>query len=373
MRICLICVEIFINKSGGFGRATRTIGRALAKRDIKVYAVVPQQGDQRPVEFRDGITILGFPKQQPWKTIELFKQVDADVYHSSEPSMSTVFAKRAMPHRKHMITFRDPRNIHDWKKEFDRPARSKLQVVSNFIYEHNFMVSSAVRKADRVYSLAKYLIPKIRKLYRLDTDPIFLPTPVNVPDLVEKAQRPTVGYLARWDRVKRPEVFLEIAEKLPHVDFIAAGDALDKNWENSLREKFGKTPNLELHGRVDQFKEPERHSRILGKCWMMVNTSTKEALPNAFLEAAAHRCAIIAGLDPDGFSSQFGYHVRPRNSAAELPDSDDFARGVAWLIENDRWRKQGIRGYEYIRSTFETNRAIDLHIRAYQELIDGKS
>jgi glycosyltransferase involved in cell wall biosynthesis len=272
-----------------------------------------------------------------------------------------------------MITFRDPRNIQDWKKEFDRPARSKLQVVSNFIYEHNFMVSSAVRRADRVYSLAKYLIPKIRKLYRLDTDPIFLPTPVGVPDSVEKAQRPTVGYLARWDRIKQPEVFLELVEKFPDVDFIAAGDALDKNWENSLREKFGKAPNLELHGRVDQFKEPEKHSRILGKCWMMVNTSTKEALPNAFLEAAAHRCAIIAGLDPDGFSSQFGYHVRPRNSNADLPDSEDFARGVAWLIENDRWKKQGMRGYEYIRSTFETNRAIHLHIQAYHELIDGKT
>jgi glycosyltransferase involved in cell wall biosynthesis len=373
MRICLICVEIFINKSGGFGRATRTIGRALAKRGIEVYAVVPQQGDQKPVEVHDGITILGFPKQKPWKAIELFKQADADVYHSSEPSMSTVFAKWAMPHRKHMITFRDPRNIHDWKKEFDRPARSKLQVVSNFIYEHNFMVSSAVRRADRVYSLAKYLIPKIRKLYRLDTDPKFLPTPVSVPDSVEKAEKPTVGYLARWDPVKRPEVFLELAEKFPDVHFIGAGSALDKNWENSLREKFGKIPNLELHGRVDQFEEPEKHSRILGRCWMMVNASTKEALPNAFLEAAAHRCAIIAGLDPDGFSSQFGYHVRPMNLKADLPDSDDFARGVAWLIENDRWKKQGMRGYEYIRSTFETSRAIDLHIQAYQELINGKT
>jgi len=371
MRVCLICVEIFINKSGGFGRATRTIGRELAKRGIEVFAVVPRQGDQDPVEVHDGITILSFPKTRPWEAIELCRRADADVYHSSEPSMTTVFAQYAMPDRKHMITFRDPRDLGDWKKEYDRPARSKLQVVSNFLYEHNFLVSSAVRRADRVYSLARYLVPKIRRLYRLDRDPVFLPTPVDVPDSVEKAPEPTVGYLARWDRVKRPEVFLGLAERLPEVRFVAAGSARDAEWERSLRERYGGIPNLELHGHIDQFKEPGRHSGFLSRCWMMVNTSTKEALPNAFLEAAAHRCAIVAGLDPDGFASGFGYHVRPDDPSASLPDADDFARGVEWLLEDDRWRERGRRGYEHVCSTFETERAIQLHIDAYRELMAG--
>ncbi len=155
MRVCLICVEIFINKSGGFGRATRTIGRELARRGIEVYAVVPRQGGQKLVEVHDGITILSFPKYEPWKAFHLFREADAGVYHSSEPSMSTVLAMRAMPDRKHMITFRDPRNLMDWKKEFERPALGKFQVLTNFLYEHNLLVSTAVRRAGKVYSLAK--------------------------------------------------------------------------------------------------------------------------------------------------------------------------------------------------------------------------
>jgi len=369
MRICLISVEIFINKSGGFGRATRTIGRELAKQGVEVFAVVPRQGDQAAVEVHDGITVLSFPKTEPWKAIQLCKDANADVYHSCEPSMTTAFAQYAMPNRKHMITFRDPRDIRDWKKEFDRPARSKLQVVSNFLYEHNFVVASAVRRADKVYSLAEYLIPKIRKLYKLREDPVFLPTPVAVPQSVAKAEKPTVGYLARWDPVKRPEVFLQLAERFPDVHFVAAGSALDKSWENALRKKYGAAPNLELHGRIDQFKEPEKHSSLLSRCWMMVNTSTKEALPNAFLEAAAHRCAIIAGLDPDGFSSNFGYYVQPADPNHELPVADDFATGVRWLLESDRWRERGKRGYEHILNVFESDRAIQLHLDAYQELL----
>lgn len=370
MRVCLLCVEIFINKSGGFGRATRTIGRELAKRGVEVSAVVPRQGDQPPVMIQDGITILSFPKKQPWRAIELCRQADADVYHSCEPSMSTVLAQLAMPDRKHMITFRDPRDLADWKKEFDRPARSRFQVLSNFVYEHNLLVSRAVRRSDRVYSLAEYLIPKIRRLYRLKTGPDFLPTPVSVPESVHKAEIPTVGYLARWDRIKRPEVFLQLAEKFPDVRFVAAGHALDKAWERSLREKYAHVPNLELHGRIDQFADPQKHSAFLAKCWIMVNASSKEALPNAFLEAAAHRCAIVAGLDVGGFTSNFGRYVQPSDPKADLPDTDDFARAVAWLLERDRWKERGLRGYEYIRSTFETERAIQLHLTAYRQLLE---
>ena len=60
-------------------------------------------------------------------------------------------------------------------------------------------------------------------------------------------------------------------------------------------------------GFVDQFSNPEQHSRILKESWIMVNTSTKEALPNNnFLEALAHKCAILAGLDyRDGFAASF--------------------------------------------------------------------
>jgi Starch synthase catalytic domain len=106
MRICLISVEFFINKSGGFGRAARTIGRELAARGVEVYALVPRHGDQGPREEHDGVIVLGFSKRRPWEAYWLCKEIDADVYHSCEPSMTTVFARWAMSPKKHIITFR---------------------------------------------------------------------------------------------------------------------------------------------------------------------------------------------------------------------------------------------------------------------------
>ena len=66
MHICLISVEIFAwGKYGGFGRATRTIGRELVKRGIQVSAIVPRRSGQNEIELLDEIKVLGFDYRKP--------------------------------------------------------------------------------------------------------------------------------------------------------------------------------------------------------------------------------------------------------------------------------------------------------------------
>ena len=56
MRICLISVEIFAwGKYGGFGRATRTIGRELAQRGHEVFAVVCTVGGEHGYFFANSL------------------------------------------------------------------------------------------------------------------------------------------------------------------------------------------------------------------------------------------------------------------------------------------------------------------------------
>jgi len=228
MRICLISVEIFAwGKYGGFGKATRTIGRELAARGHDVFAVVPRRPGQKPVETLDGITVLGFPPAFPPAAARLFRECDADIHHSCEPSFGTWFAMKTMPGRRHVVTVRDPRDFRDWRMEFARPSLNRLQVVLNCLYENNPLVRGCIRTMDGVYASAHFLVPKVRSIYGLDRDPEFLPTPVAVPKSVTKAETPTVCYVARLDRRKRPELFLDLAAKFPHVRFVAAGISRD--------------------------------------------------------------------------------------------------------------------------------------------------
>ncbi|WP_027134100.1 glycosyltransferase family 4 protein [Geminicoccus roseus] len=361
MRICLISTEIFAwGKHGGFGRATRMIGGELAKRGVEVFVVVPQRPGQHPVEKLDGITVLGFPPLRPQCMLQLFRDVNADVYHSCEISLGTLLAQRAMPERRHMITFRDPRDWTDWALEFARPSLNRLQVVGNYLFESNPALGYAVRRADALYTIAEWLVPKVERMYRPKVKPRFLPTPVPIPPEPHKAQQPTVCYVARLDRRKRPDLFLDLAAQFPQVRFLAMGKSRDINYEASLRKKYGSLPNIEFLGMVDQFASGT-HGNVLGESWIMINTATREAMPNSFLEAAAHGCAIMSFVDPDGFATKFGYHAA----------KDDFAKGLAWLLEEDRWRERGQRAREHVARVFALDHAIDLHLEVYRSLLSN--
>ncbi|HEX5575446.1 MAG TPA: glycosyltransferase family 4 protein, partial [Gemmatimonadales bacterium] len=317
--------------------------------------------DQKPDEILDGIRVLGFEPSAPWRATGLLRKCDADVYHSQEPSFGTYLARRAMPHRTHVVTCRETRELSDWLTEVRHPSLSRLQVLINLTYEDNLLVQRAVRQADGVYCAAQFLRAKAQRKYGLPKAPRFLPTPVAVPPTIRKASQPTVCYLARWDRRKRPELFLELARKFPEVRFIALGNSRDKEYEKQLRQQYAGFANLTMPGYVDQFGSPEV-SRILSESWVLVNTAVREGLPNAFLEAAAHGCAILSAVDPDGFASRFGAVVR----------KDDFAAGLGELLQDDRWRARGVAGRRYIGETFELERAIDAHLEVYHQIMNQK-
>jgi glycosyltransferase involved in cell wall biosynthesis len=363
VRICLISMEIFAwGKHGGFGRATRLIGRELAKRGVQVFAVVPRRTGQRPVELLDGITVLGFEPATPWRAAALLTSCDADIYHSQEPSFTTYLAQRAMPDRKHLVTLRDTRELSDWMTELRYPSLSRLQVLSNYLYEDSLLVRRAVRRADRVFCAAEFLRAKGARKYRLKVEPELLPTPVAVPAEVRKSERPTVCYLARWDRRKRPELFLDLARGFPQVRFVALGRSRDAAFERRLKERYAGRPNLEMPGHIDQFGSSGL-SNLLSESWILVNTARREGLPNAFLEAGAHGCAILSAVDPDGFASRFGAHV----------PNDDFVGGLAHLLNGGEWRARGERARAYVRQTFELESAIDRHLNIYAELMAERS
>jgi glycosyltransferase involved in cell wall biosynthesis len=351
-------MEIFAwGKHGGYGRATRLLGRELARRGIEVSAVVPRRGEQRAIEQLDGIRVLGFSAMAPWEAANLLRECDADIYHSQEPSLATYVAQRVMPSRKHVVTCRDTRELKDWLIELRYPSLHYLQVLANSLYEDNGLVAHAVRRADRVYAAAEFIGAKAKRRYGLTKTPQLLPTPVAVPDCVEKASRPTVCFLSRWDRRKRPDLFLALARHFPEVRFLALGESRDKKYGDRLRTEFAGLPNLEMPGHLDQFGS-SAVSNVLSESWILVNTSVREGLPNAFLEAAAHGCAILSEVDPDGFASRFGVRVR----------RGDFAGGLRVLLQNDRWRERGEAGRSYVLQNFELNRAVDTHLALYREL-----
>lgn len=359
MKVCLIAVEIFAwGKNGGFGRSTRMIGRELARRGVEVTAVVPRRRDQKPIEMLDGIRVLGFDSNRPFSALSLFREVNADIYHSQEPSFGTYLAKRAMPARKHVVTFRDTRDFYDRWIEFTNPSLNYLKALASSFYEDNLLVHNAVRSADRWFAASKMLISKARQKYGLTGDPQFLASPIPFAETVQKSERPLICFVARLDRRKRPHIFFELAGQFPEVDFVAVGAGQNSTFEAQLRARYASLPNLELRGFVDQF-DGSALSDLLSRSWILVNTSLREGLPTSFVEAAGHGCAILSELDPDGFSSNFGHHVT----------DGDYAAGLRALLRDENWMEKGSLGREYCREAFAVDTSIKNHLNIYESLL----
>ena len=48
-------------------------------------------------------------------------------------------------------------------------------------------------------------------------------------------------------------------------------------------------------------------------------------------------------------------------------------RGLRVLLKGDVWRERGLEGWGYVSETFETRRAIDRHLKAYEEVLEEGS
>ncbi len=358
LHVCLISTEIFAwGKYGGFGRATRILGSELVKRGVRVSAIIPQRKGQKKIENLEGIQVYGYDIRNLSQTLRIFKDCQADIYHSQEPSFGTYFARRFHPDAKHIITFRDTRLLEDWWTEFKLPSLNKFQVLFNWFYEDNFLVHQAVRQANACYVASNLLKEKAVKKYHLKFPPNFLPTPVTISKINKKAEKPTVCYLARWDRRKRPEIMVDLARAFPQVQFIIAGSSRDKQYDEHLRQQLSQFSNVELPGFINQF-DSDKINELLSQSWILINTAAREGLPNSFIEACAHECSILSEVNPDGFASNFGYSVQ----------NSDFTTGLNSLLANDLWKALGEKGYKFVKDTFEVEKAVDQHLAIYQKL-----
>lgn len=245
--------------------------------------------------------------------------------------------------------------------ELSRPSVNVLRSLMGFGFENSFLTVHAVQKADCVAICAKFLNEKARHVYRYRGQLDFLATPVAVPGRpLKKDPTPTVCFIARWDKRKRPELFFQLAEKNPRIRFIALGKSQDEDWNRYLSERFGSLTNLEMTGFVNQF-ESDSLSSVLERSWIMINTATREGLPTSFLEAMAHQCALLSPLDPELVTSRFGYRA----------DEEQLQQGLNALLEHDEWRYRGIAGQQYVKEHYELTKVIEKHIETYKRILAG--
>lgn len=360
-RICILASQYFgWGAYSGFGSMPRKLARSLAAEGVPVTVITQRRGEQRPFEQIEGVPVYSYAGLNIGEMCRLIRATDANIFHSQNPSLLTYLAQKLRPDCVHIVTCRDPHYRVDWLIEFRYATnRRRLLLAANYLSEASFLVRQAVRNAHGVFCPAEFLRPKVRYIFGLRELPGILPNLTTVPkSLPPKSQTPTFVFVSRWDKRKRPWLFLDLAKEFPQYRFIATGQSTalgESGYDHSLRRRYENLPNLEIPGLINQFDEPDRFSQTLSGAWALVNTSARESLALTFLEAAAHGCALLSGIDPDQWVSRFGQHVQ----------NDDFASGLRTLMANSPIDK-GRAAYECMKSSrHEHARALNEHIGLY--------
>lgn len=166
------------------------------------------------------------------------------------------------------------------------------------------------------------------------------PTPVR---MRADVPRKTVLWIARVDSWKQPDLFVELAARMPEETFVMVGppSPLDPDNLPRLQKLAAAIPNLCLLAGVPF----ERTETLFAEAKLFVNTSQYEGFPNTFLQAAACGTPIVSwAVNPEGILDrhQMGY-CADREWAR-------FEQCVRLLCEDTALRARlGENGLRYVR------------------------
>lgn len=164
--------------------------------------------------------------------------------------------------------------------------------------------------------------------------------------------------------VKRPELFLDLAQRLPQFRFrmVGAGDFHSAGRYEWLNERALKLGNVEMTGFVP-FAEVERQ---FDGASLLVNTSSAEGFPNTFLQAWSRGMPTVSFFEP-------GARVGTMRVGSSVPTLDAMVERVRQL-KSDRgeWQVQGQHAAQYVRLHNSIRTVVDRYELVFDRLVRGQ-
>jgi glycosyltransferase involved in cell wall biosynthesis len=328
--------------------------------------VCADYGQPERVEI-DGITVIRCPRTgtglpgvrffHPWMTgmWSALRAADADVYYQrTSAAVTGIAAMFAKAHGKRFVYAAahdlDLARRETWRL-FDRRAgwRDRQLFTIGLKLADAIVVQHAGQAADCE-----------RWFHRT---PFIVPSCYEAPSGARADHRGVVLWVSTMRPWKRPDLFLDLARRLPELRFRMIGGP---GSEPGARELFARLqqeaqllPNLEFVGFVPQpLIEPH-----FDAARVLVNTSVTEGFPNTFLQAWSR------GIPSVSFCST-GAVLDRQPVGVVVHDLDGMAFSVAQLMRDDhRWRDAGARAQRCARQTH----SVDAAVRAYERVFVNAS
>jgi glycosyltransferase involved in cell wall biosynthesis len=369
VRLGVVANEFFalgVGRMGGFGWAARAVAQIFEDRALGVD-VLFLTGELRAPRGAVTTTLHGrtvtLRSSSPVRTIRHVRAADPDVLLLIDYRPNYRAVCWALPRTPMIAWMRDPRPPEDVATvdALRIPGEDDIQPKGTFqpdcrslgtLYRIGRWMGRPVLVAPTCDSIGAKTIRMLGTTVPLSPA---LPNPVT-PLPVQpgpKDGRLVVAVLGRLDPYKRPWLGLELARRLPEVEFWFLGKAFHAG--RGAWEPKDVPSNARFLGHVDGRDKYER----LGAASVLLNTSAHEGLAVSFLEALACETPIVATVDPDRLVTRFG-RFAGRFPGAGVEGLPALERSVRDLLENEEQRRRlGVEGRQFVEATHSRERFLE--------------
>jgi glycosyltransferase involved in cell wall biosynthesis len=352
--------ELNISAGGGGEALQQTmLAKALTRRGYTVSMVVTDFGQADGATW-DGITtfktcrsnaglpVLRFVHPRMTTLWTALRRADAEVYYVSCAGVTlwqvAMFAR--MHGRK--VVFRiasdsdcDPKKllIQFWrdKELYRRGLRRANQVLAQTPIQQDLLV--------RNYAKPSVLAPMLADL--------------GGRCLSFEQRDLQVLWVSNLRQVKRPDLFIDMARALPHVEFHMIGGPLaeDLPLYEKIEREARRVGNLHFLGQIPYHEINAYFERAR----VFVNTSDVEGFPNTFLQAWSRGTPVVTFLDPAQLVAKHGMG----HAAKALHDMRDFT--AAFATDSAIWSPASASCRAFMAREFDET----VVMRAYLDALDA--
>ncbi|HZN86248.1 MAG TPA: glycosyltransferase family 4 protein [Burkholderiales bacterium] len=234
-----------------------------------------------------GLPMLRFLHPRVTSMWRAMREVDAEIYYFRSASMWLgVLAEFCRRHGRRSI-YAGASN-----KDFVADVGGQLPYLRD-----RWLYRRGLAQADRIVAQNEAQRASLRATHGRDA--VVIPSCYQAPARRGAAANPAARDRVLWvgtvHENKRPELFLELAARLPHRRFVLIGGPRPggEAFYERIRAQAAAAPNVEATG----FLPLAEVEPWFDRARVLVNTSTYEGMPNTFLQAWARGVPTVATVD----------------------------------------------------------------------------
>jgi len=301
-----------------------------------------------------GIPMLRFIHPRLTAMLRAMADVDADIYYQRSAAMLTAAMAGFCRQRRR-------RSVYAAASDSDfLPGKQQIQYSRD-----RWLFERGLRAVDRIVVQNPRQQADCFEHYGRQST--LVPSCYELPAGAKPCGGDTVLWVATMRSLKRPELFIEIAKRLPGIHFVMAGgqsgDPGGAEYFESIRAAAAPVANLEFLGFLPLAKVEPWFDRAR----VLVNTSVYEGLPNTFLQAWARAVPTVSWIDT-------GARIDGEPVYPVVASVDAAAGEIARLFgDGSEFARVAGRCFRYFSEHHSPRHVLQCYQRVFGELMDAES